>query len=86
RLAAEHEIGQALSRLFATASSADSPDAPRLADLERRHEALAEQIGEARARYNELVFAINDRLESFPLSAVAGLFGFRRHEFFEAGL
>jgi LemA protein len=42
------------------------------------------KISAARRAYNAAVFEINNAVESFPSNLVAGTFGFRCHDFFEA--
>ena len=82
---AEGVLGQALGRLMLVAES--YPDLKANANFL----ALQEELGRtgnalagARQGYNEQVKVYNNKIEMFPSNVVAGMFGFREREFFEA--
>jgi len=86
RLRLEEEIGPAVRRVLALAE--DYPElrsGEHFLNLQRNLTEIEEQISAARRAYNAAVFEINNAVESFPSNLVANTFGFRRHDFFEAG-
>ncbi|MDQ4070257.1 MAG: LemA family protein, partial [Actinomycetota bacterium] len=38
----------------------------------------------ARQYYNDAVLRLNTKIQSFPSNILAGMFGFKEHEYFEA--
>ena len=85
RLRLEEEIGPAVRRVLAVAE--DYPElrsGAHFLNLQRNLTEIEEQISAARRAYNAAVFEINNAVESFPSNLVAGTFGFRCHDFFEA--
>lgn len=85
RLRLEEEIGPAVRRVLAVAE--DYPElrsGTHFLNLQRNLTEIEEQISAARRAYNAAVFEINNAVESFPSNLVAGTFGFRCHDFFEA--
>ena len=85
RLRLEEEIGPRLQRLIAVAE--DYPElrsSRHFLNLQRNLTEIEEQISAARRAYNAAVLDINNAVESFPTNLIAGAFGFRRHDFFEA--
>ena len=86
RLRVEGEIGPGLQRLIAVAE--DYPElrsSDHFLNLQRNLTEIEEQISAARRAYNAAVLDINNAVESFPTNLIAASFGFRRHDFFEAG-
>ncbi len=86
RLRVEERIGPAMHRLMAVAE--DYPDlrsSDHFLNLQRTLTEVEEQISAARRAYNAAVFEINNGVESFPSNLIANAFGFKRHDFFEAG-
>ncbi|GAB7081591.1 LemA family protein [Megalodesulfovibrio paquesii] len=82
--ASEGMLGQALGRLFAVAEN--YPQLKADANFRELQTALAQvedDLQNARRYYNGTVRDQNIRVESFPSSIVAGMFGFARGQFFE---
>ena len=85
RLRVEGEIGPAVQRLFAVAEAyPELRSGEHFLNLQRNLTEIEEQISAARRAYNAAVLEINNAVERFPTNLVAGAFGFRRHDFFEA--
>lgn len=85
RLRKEEEIGPGMHRLIALAE--DYPELrsnEHFLHLQRSLTEIEEQISAARRAYNGAVYEINNAVESFPSNIIAGIFGFQRHDFFEA--
>ena len=85
RLRVEEQIGPRMQRLLAVAE--DYPElksSSHFLNLQRNLTEIEEQISAARRAYNAAVFEINNAVESFPSNFIAGAFGFKRHDFFEA--
>lgn len=82
--AAETTLAGSLRSLFAVAEA--YPDLKAAAPFQQLASELAEtedRIAAGRRFYNGNVRAINTRVEAFPSSVVASLFGFERAEYFE---
>mgnify|MGYP001617201136 CR=1 FL=1 len=82
---AEDMLTNTLKTLFAV--SENYPDLKANAnflDLQRELADTENKIQSARRFYNANVRDLNIRSESFPTNLIAGPFGFRRMEFFEA--
>lgn len=82
--AAENVLSNALHSFFAVAENYPRLKADRV--MLSLHEELVStenRIAFARQYYNEEVLRYNTRVETFPSSAVAKLFGFTRKEFFK---
>jgi LemA protein len=81
---AEGALSSALGRLFAVAEAY-----PQLRATENFQQLQAEltntedQIAGARRIYNGNVQAYNTRIQTFPATVFAGMFGFTKREFFE---
>ncbi len=83
--AADNLLTNTLKTLFAV--SENYPDLKANAnflDLQRELADTENKIQSARRFYNANVRDLNIRIESFPTNLIAGPFGFRRMEFFEA--
>ncbi|MGL4546422.1 LemA family protein, partial [Eubacterium aggregans] len=52
-------------------------------DLQEQLKAVEEDIANARKYYNGSVKNLNNKIEMFPSSIVAGMFGFTKNPFFE---
>ena len=81
---AEGALTQSLSRLFAVAES--YPDLKANQNMLKLQEELTStenRIGFARQAYNDAVMRMNNAIEQFPGSVVAGMFNFKQGEFFE---
>lgn len=85
RAAAENQLTGALKSLFAVAEN--------YPDLKANQEFIAlqgslsqteDQIQNARSYYNSVVRDLNTKVQSFPANVLAGMFGFRERQFFEA--
>lgn len=81
---AEGALTQSLSRLFAVAEG--YPDLKANQNMLKLQEELTStenRIGFARQAYNDSVMRMNNGIEQFPGSIVAGMFNFKQGEFFE---
>ena len=81
---AENMITGALKSLFALSEA--YPDLKANQNFLSLHEDLSStenKIGFARQYYNNQVRIMNTRVEMFPTNIIAGMFGFKRAEFFE---
>ncbi|MBP6782734.1 MAG: LemA family protein [Verrucomicrobiales bacterium] len=85
RLRVEEQIGPRVQRLLAIAEAyPELKSSAHFLNLQRNLTEIEEQISAARRAYNAAVFEINNAVESFPSILIAGAFGFKRHDFFEA--
>lgn len=81
---AENKISQALGRLFAVAEN--YPDLKASSNFQNLQEQLSKienDIQMSRRYYNGAVRENNIYIESFPSNMVAGLFSFRKADYFE---
>jgi len=82
---ANSQLTQTLRSLFAVAENYPTLKAnENFMDLERQLADLEEKIAFARQFYNTNVMAYNTKIQVFPNVLLAGTFGFRPYEFFEA--
>ncbi|MFM8944461.1 MAG: LemA family protein [Actinomycetota bacterium] len=81
---AERAIGAGLRQLFAVAEAypALKADASFLA-LQEELSGTESKIAYARQFYNDQVMRLNTRIQSFPSTVIARMFGFTEREFFE---
>ena len=82
---AENVITGALKSLFAVAE--DYPDLKANQNFLALQEELSGtegRISYARQFYNDSVLRLNTKVQSFPSNILAGMFGFKEHEYFEA--
>lgn len=80
----EGALGQALGRLFALAESyPDLKANTNFLELQRELSDTEDRIAAGRRYYNANVRELNTAVETFPSNVVAGMFGFRRAEYFE---
>ncbi|ACQ81887.1 LemA family protein [Beutenbergia cavernae DSM 12333] len=81
----ENVLEQALGRLFAVAEAYPQlRAAENFAQLQAELTNTEDRIAAGRRFYNANVRELNTKVESFPPSVIAGMFGFRRAEYFEA--
>ena len=86
RAQAEGMLTDALRTLFAVAENYPQLRATEnFTQLQTQISEVEDHIQLARRYYNAVVRDLNIRIEQFPSNLVAGLFNFRRREFFEAG-
>ncbi|MCR9244421.1 MAG: LemA family protein [bacterium] len=81
---AEGALTQSLGRLFAV--SENYPDLKADQSMLKVQEELTStenKIGFARQAYNDAVMRLNNGIEQFPASIIAGATGFKQAEFFE---
>jgi LemA protein len=82
---AENMISGALKSLFAVSEA--YPDLKANQNFLSLQEELAGtegRISYARQYYNDAVLRLNTKIQSFPSNILAGMFGFKEHEYFEA--
>ncbi len=85
KAAAENMLSSTLKTLFAV--SENYPDLKANAnflDLQRELADTENKIQAARRFYNTNVRDLNTKIETFPPNILAGVFGFKQEEFFEA--
>jgi LemA protein len=81
----EGVLGQALGRLFAVAEAyPDLKASTNFLELQKQLTETEDRIAAGRRFYNANVRSLNTRVESFPSNVVAGTFGFKKAEYFEA--
>lgn len=81
----ENVLSQALGRLFAVAEAYPQLRASEnFTALQRELTTTEDRIAAGRRYYNANVRTLNTRVETFPPSIIAGMFGFHRAEYFEA--
>jgi len=83
--AASEALSGALGRLFAVAEAYPQLRASEnFQELQTELTDTEDKIAAARRYYNSVVQTFNTAVQSFPALLYAGLFGFRRREFFSA--
>lgn len=83
--AADGELSQALTRLIAVSEAYPELKASEnFRDLQSQLEGTENGIAVARRDYNEVVKSYNTQIRSFPGNIIAGMFGFQKHELFQA--
>ncbi|MGL6291848.1 LemA family protein [Eubacterium aggregans] len=84
KLAKENVLSETLKSLFAVAEAyPDLKANTNFIDLQEQLKAVEEDIANARKYYNGSVKNLNNKIEMFPSSIVAGMFGFTKNPFFE---
>src|SRR5437660_7679793 len=84
KAAAENALSGTLKTLFAVAEAyPDLKANQNFLALQEELSATENRIGFARQHYNDVVSQYNTALMRFPANTVAGLFGFRRADFFQ---
>ena len=82
---AQGELGSALGRLIAVSESyPDLKANENFRDLQVQLEGTENRINEARNKFNSKVQNYNITIRSFPKNLLAGIFGFRKMDKFEA--
>ena len=81
---AENTLGRALNGLFAVAENyPDLKSSQNFLELQQQLGETEDRIAAARRFYNGNVRALNTRVEAFPSSVIAGMFGFTKADYFE---
>lgn len=82
---ANGELSQALGRLFAlTEAYPDLKANTNFVDLQNQLKETEDKISYSRQFYNDTVLKYQNKKESFPSNIIAGMFGFKTFNFFEA--
>ena len=82
---AENQITSALKSLFAVAEAyPDLKANQNFLNLQEELTGTEGRIAYARQFYNDAVLRLNTKIQSFPSNILAGMFGFKEHEYFEA--
>ena len=85
KMAANNELSQTLSHLFAVAENyPDLKANTNFLELQTELQDTENKIAMARQFYNETVLTLNNKIEMFPSNIIAGLFHFKKEEFFQA--
>jgi LemA protein len=81
---AETQLGRALGNLFAVAENyPDLKSSQNFLALQQQLAETEDRIAAGRRFYNNNVRALNTRVEAFPSSVIAGMFGFTKADYFE---
>ena len=81
---AENTLGRALNGLFAVAENyPDLKSSQNFLALQQQLAETEDRIAAGRRFYNGNVRALNTRVEAFPSSVIAGMFGFTKADYFE---
>ena len=84
KAAAENQLTSALKSLFAVAENYPQLKAnEEFMQLQNSLSQTENAIQNARSGYNESVRDLNTKIQSFPASVLAGMFGFQQRQFFE---
>ncbi len=82
---AENMITGALKSLFAVSEAYPELKANQnFLALQEELSGTEGRISYARQYYNDAVLRLNTKIQSFPSNILAGMFGFKEHEYFEA--
>ena len=82
---ANNQLSQALKSLFAVAEAYPELKASdNFSNLQNELSDTESKVAYARQFYNSVVRDFNTKIVTFPSSLVAGIFGFKQEEFFEA--
>ena len=85
QLKADGELTNAISKLFAlTESYPDLKANENFNSLQSELSEIEQKIVYARQFYNDAVLMFNNKIEMFPSNIIAGMFNFKRKQFFEA--
>ncbi len=85
KMKASGELTSAINKLFALAESyPDLKANTNFEELQKQLKDVEEKISYARQFYNDSVLMYNNKIEMFPSNIIAGMFGFKKEEFFEA--
>ena len=81
---AEGALGDALSKFFLVVENyPDLKANQNFLALQEELSSTENKVGFARQFYNDAVMKYNTQTESFPSNVVAGMFGFKKAEFFD---
>ncbi|OGY96699.1 MAG: hypothetical protein A2122_00980 [Candidatus Liptonbacteria bacterium GWB1_49_6] len=82
---AENMLSGTLKTLFAVAENyPDLKANTNFLELQRELSDTENKIQAARRFYNTNVMALNTKIETFPTNTIAGMFGFKQMEFYDA--
>jgi len=82
---ANNQLTAALKSLFAVAEAYPQLQAnENFRDLQRQLEDTEDKVAYSRQFYNANVLEFNTKAETFPSNILAGMFGFKEFEFFQA--
>jgi LemA protein len=82
---ADTELTKSVSKLFALAEAYPELKAnENFNSLQAELSETEDKISAARLFYSDTVLKYNNKIQMFPSSIVAGIFGFREEKFFEA--
>ena len=82
---AENMLTGALKSLFAVAENyPDLKANQNVSQLQEELTSTENKIAFARQLYNDVVMAFNNKVQTFPSNVIAGVFGFKAREYFEA--
>lgn len=82
---AENVLSGALKSLFAVAENyPDLKANQNVSQLQEELTSTENKIAFARQLYNDVVMEFNNKVQTFPSNLVAGAFGFKAREYFEA--
>jgi LemA protein len=85
RAQAEGQLTQAIKSLFAVAENYPQLQASgQFQSLQNSLNELEDSIQNSRRYYNAVVRDLNTKIETFPTNLLAGTFGFKEKQFFEA--
>jgi LemA protein len=85
KAAAENQLTGALKSLFAVAENYPQLQASQqFTQLQSSLNETEDAIQNARRYYNAVVRDLNTKIQSFPTSILAGMFGFQQKQFFQA--
>jgi len=85
KAAASNRLSQTLKSLFAVAEAYPTLRAnENFLQLQEELTGTENKIGYARQNYNDLVMALNTKIENFPNNLFANLFSFKQQALFEA--
>lgn len=85
QLKADGELTKAMNKLFALAEAyPDLKANENFMNLQNELTAIEEKIVYSRQFYNDSVLKLNNKIEMFPSNIVAGMFNFKKRQFFEA--
>jgi LemA protein len=85
RSQAENQLTQSLKSLFAVAENYPQLQASgQFQSLQNSLNEMEDNIQNSRRYYNAVVRDLNTKIEVFPTNILAGMFGFKERQFFEA--
>mgnify|MGYP003571265363 CR=1 FL=1 len=85
QLKADGELTNAINKLFALSESYPELKAnENFKDLQSNLKETEDKIVYSRQFYNDSVLKLNNKIDMFPSNIVAGIFGFKKREFFQA--